>query len=72
MGTHIDYLGRLAHIDTETEMEKQGLITREARMNRELLRTIMQQAGFRPLRTEWWHFNFITRKEAKARYKVIR
>lgn len=72
MGTHIDYLGRLAHIDTETEMEKQGQITREARMNRELLRTVMQQAGFRPLRTEWWHFNFITRKEAKARYKVIR
>ncbi|MDE7378877.1 MAG: M15 family metallopeptidase [Paraprevotella sp.] len=72
MGTHIDYLGRLAHIDTETEMEKQGLITKEARMNRELLRTVMRQAGFRPLRTEWWHFNFITRKEAKARYKVIR
>ncbi|MCM1108209.1 MAG: M15 family metallopeptidase [Clostridium sp.] len=71
MGTHIDYLGRLAHIDTEEEMERRGEISKEARRNRELLRSVMRQAGFRPLRTEWWHFNFITRAEAKARYKVI-
>lgn len=72
MGTHIDYLGKMAHIDTEAEMEKKGQITRQARKNRELLRSVMQQAGFRPLRTEWWHFNFITRTEAKAHYKVIK
>jgi D-ala-D-ala dipeptidase len=72
MGTHIDYLGKLAHIDTEDAMEKQGLITQEARRNRELLRKVMREAGFRPLRTEWWHFNFITRAEAKAHYPVIK
>lgn len=72
MGTHIDYLGRMAHIDIEADMEKRGQITAQARKNRELLRRVMRQAGFRPLRTEWWHFNFITRAEAKAHYKVIK
>lgn len=72
MGTHIDYLGRMAHIDIEADMEKKGQITKQARRNRELLRSVMRQAGFRPLRTEWWHFNFITRAEAKAHYKVIK
>ncbi len=72
MGTHIDYLGRMAHTDIEADMEKKGRITPQARKNRELLRHVMRQAGFRPLRTEWWHFNFITRAEAKAHYQVIR
>lgn len=72
MGTHIDHLGRLAHIDREAELERSGQLTKQARRNRELLRSVMQQAGFRPLRTEWWHFNFITRTEAKAHYKVIK
>lgn len=72
MGTHIDYLGRMAHIDVEAGMERRGQITKQARRNRELLRSVMRQAGFRPLRTEWWHFNFITRAEARAHYKVIK
>lgn len=72
MGTHIDHLGRLARIDREAELERSGQLTKQARRNRELLRSVMQQAGFRPLRTEWWHFNFITRAEAKAHYKVIK
>ena len=38
MGTKIDYLGKLAHIDNEAEMVKLGKLTPEARRNRELLR----------------------------------
>ena len=71
MGTKIDYLGKLAHIDNEAEMVKLGKLTPEARRNRELLRRVMRQAGFKALHTEWWHFNFITRAEAKAHYKPI-
>ena len=51
---------------------KRGVISREAQRNRQLLRSVMRQAGFTPLRTEWWHFNLITRAQARARYKVIR
>ncbi len=71
MGTKIDCLGKAAHIEGEAEMVRQGKLTPEARRNRELLRRVMRQAGFKALRTEWWHFNFITRAEAKARYKPI-
>ena len=71
MGTKIDHLGRLAHIDTEADMVRRGVLTHEAWANRKLLRSVMRQAGFKALRTEWWHFNLITRAEAKAHYKVI-
>lgn len=71
MGTVIDHLGKEAHIDTEDAMVKRGVISAQARTNRRLLRRVMEQAGFRSLRTEWWHFNFISRAEAKAKYKPI-
>ena len=47
-------------------------MTEEARANRQLLREVMAVGGFKPLRTEWWHFNLCTRAEAKRNYKVIR
>lgn len=72
MGTPIDFLGKQAHTDIEADMVKQGIISAQAQRNRELLRKVMRQAGFKPLRTEWWHFNFITRAEAKAHYKPIK
>ncbi|MCD8318851.1 MAG: M15 family metallopeptidase [Paraprevotella sp.] len=72
MGTKIDYLGKMAHIDTEADMVKRGVLSRQARRNRQLLRQVMRQAGFKALRTEWWHFNFITRADAKAHYKAIK
>ncbi len=71
MGTLIDHLGPYAHIDAEASLAAQGVLTPEAKRNRELLRRIMRAAGFTPLRSEWWHFNFISRAEAKARHKPI-
>lgn len=72
MGTLIDHLGPLAHIDTEEALVRSRKLTAEAVKNRRLLRQVMQAAGFRPLRTEWWHFNLRSRAEAKAHYKVIK
>lgn len=72
MGTVIDYLGKWAHIDIEDDMMIKGIISNEAYNNRRLLRDIMKRAGFKALRSEWWHFNYITRAEAKAHYKVIK
>lgn len=71
MGTIIDHLGREAHIDIEDLLVEQKKMSPAARKNRQLLRQVMQYAGFKPLRTEWWHFNFKSRAEAKKRYKVI-
>lgn len=71
MGTEVDHLGVEAHITHEEELVKKGIITQEERKNRLLLREVMRKAGFRALNSEWWHFNFCSRNEAKQRYKVI-
>ena len=72
MGTKVDHLGKEAHIDTEAAMVQQGIITAQERKNRLLLRRVMTDAGYKPLRSEWWHFNYRSREEAKRNYKVIR
>lgn len=71
MGTRIDFLGKYAHIDEEKKLVEDGIISERARQNRLILRKVMTQAGFMPLKTEWWHFNFISRAQAKAKYKPI-
>lgn len=71
MGTTIDALTYKSHIDREEELVRTGKITAEAAKNRLLLRRVMQKAGFRPLRSEWWHFNYTTRADARKNYKVI-
>jgi len=40
-------------------------ISREARANRFLLRTVMLEAGFAPFDGEWWHFSYGDREWAK-------
>lgn len=71
MGTEVDHLGKEAHITHEEVMVKQGVITEQERQNRLLLRTVMRKAGFRALPSEWWHFNWCSRDEAKRSYQVI-
>ena len=66
MGTKIDYMGRAAHPEFETEMVRKGIITQEAVENRKLLRDVMAAGGFKVLKTEWWHFNLKTRAQIKA------
>ena len=71
MGTKVDYLGSYAHIDNEAGLVARHIITPQAKKNRELLRKVMSDAGFKPLKTEWWHFNLVSRAEAKAHYKAV-
>ena len=71
MGTPFDFFGEEAHTDKEETLVKSGKITEEDYHNRRLLRSIMQQAGFTPITSEWWHFNACTAEVAKAKYKVI-
>ena len=72
MGTKVDFLGSYAHIDNEAALVSRHIITKEAKQNRELLRKVMTAAGFKPLKTEWWHFNLVSRAEAKAHYKAVK
>ena len=72
MGTKVDHLGVESHIDRESELVSRHVISREALDHRLLLRSVMKEAGFTPLRTEWWHFNLISRAQARAQYKPVR
>ena len=72
MGTPIDYLGKLAHVRDETAHFRKGCLTRQHLTRRRLLREVMAVGGFKVLPTEWWHFNFKTRAEARAHYHLIR
>ncbi len=72
MGTKIDYLGKLAHIDNEAEMVKSRANSRrKPGATANCCAGSCAKPGSKALRTEWWHFNFITRAEAKAHYKPI-
>lgn len=49
MGTPFDYLDPLSHPNNRKVSTQQF-------QNRMLLRKLMIQFGFRPIKTEWWHF----------------
>jgi D-alanyl-D-alanine dipeptidase len=71
MGAPFDYFGEEAHTDKEDILLQSGKISREAFLNRRLLREVMRQAGFRTILYEWWHFNACSRAEARRYYRVI-
>lgn len=52
MGSDFDDFSPRAHVDAE------GL-TRQQADNRQLLRAVMSQAGFRQWPYEWWHFDYL-------------
>ena len=51
MGTDFDHFGIEAHIDYKD-------LSDSIKSNRKKLEIAMRAAGFSPLKTEWWHFNF--------------
>lgn len=71
MGSPFDYFGDEARPDKEEKLISQGKITRVYLRNRLLLRKVMTEAGFRVLPSEWWHFNLLSRKEARRTLQVI-
>ena len=49
MGTPFDFFGERSHTD-------HAAVTGEARENRQLLKRIMEAAGFQNYALEWWHY----------------
>jgi D-alanyl-D-alanine dipeptidase len=72
MGTDYDFFGPLAYPRMEMEMLKQGKLTAKQIANRNILRNVMIKAGFKVNTTEWWHFDGMSKKQAKATYGMIR
>ncbi len=55
MGTGFDHFSDTAHHSFKA-------LSEEVLTNRNLLRSMMEKHGFRPLETEWWHYSFISSK----------
>ena len=49
MGSGWDFFGDISHHDS-------SLVDEQATANRNLLRDLMVENGFRAITTEWWHY----------------
>lgn len=72
MGTPYDFFGPLAYPRSEQLMLQQGKLSPKQIANRSILRKAMTQAGFTVNTTEWWHFDGLSRKSARAKYGMIK
>ncbi len=71
MGTPYDFFGPKAYPKLEVSLLKSGQLTAAQVANRRLLRQTMRAGGFMPIDYEWWHFNAMSRQEAKRRFKRV-
>jgi D-alanyl-D-alanine dipeptidase len=71
MGTKYDFFGELAYPIKEAYFLKKKKLTNQQVTNRLLLRKVMITAGYTAIDYEWWHFNAVSRSEAKSSYKII-
>lgn len=72
MGAGYDDPSEIAYPSMEYHYLKTGELTREQVANRKILREVMRKAGFSVLPTEWWHFNAMSREQARSRYPIVR
>ncbi len=71
MGSAIDDLSILSDPSYEEHFLKLGRLSKKQVQNRNILLEIMEEAGWKRLSTEWWHFNALQSSEAKKKYKPI-
>jgi D-alanyl-D-alanine dipeptidase len=71
MGTDYDHFGELAFPEKEPQLVKEGKLTSDIVENRQLLRKCMIDAGFTNNKSEWWHFDAMSRQKAQRTYKII-
>jgi D-alanyl-D-alanine dipeptidase len=71
MGTSFDDFTALAEPVKEEAFFKSGKLTKEQLANRKILRGIMVKALFEQRPNEWWHYDAISGKIVKKRYKIV-
>jgi len=71
MGTGFDDLTELSHPALEEGFLTRGDLKAAQLANRRVLRDAMGEAGWRGIRTEWWHFDAGDRDRIRAEYLRI-
>jgi D-alanyl-D-alanine dipeptidase len=71
MGTAYDHFGLTSQPRMERRLQKEGKLSAVQIANRKRLRRIMQKAGFMPISSEWWHFNYYSLARAKSKFAPV-
>lgn len=71
MGTPFDDLTPLAEPKRENEFLSNGQLSQLQWKNRQILRVVMEQAGFSQLPHEWWHYDALPGAEVRARFQRL-
>lgn len=71
MGSNFDHFGDESEPRYELRLLAEGKLTQDHIQNRTLLRSVMHQAAFQGIVSEWWHFNAMSREQASNLYSVV-
>ncbi|WP_324171795.1 M15 family metallopeptidase [Sulfurimonas sp.] len=76
-GSHLDmgmnpfYKNRFELLYAVTKNKLFPSLSKEQSKNRLLLKSVMEKAGFKSIKLEWWHFNGFLKKTIRKKYKII-
>lgn len=71
MGTGFDDFRDLAQPKLEPQFLQSGELTQTQYQNRLLLRSLMEDQGFKVLEHEWWHFNALPKDQVHGKHPVL-
>ena len=76
-GSHLDmgmnpfYKNRFQLLYAIIKNKLSPSLSEEQSANRLLLKSIMEQAGLKSIKLEWWHFNGFSKEVIRRRYEII-
>ncbi|QDK44894.1 hypothetical protein DOM22_06820 [Bdellovibrio sp. ZAP7] len=71
MGTGFDDFRDLAQPKLESQFLKSGELTQLQYSNRMILRTLLEDQGFKVLEHEWWHFNALPKDQVHGKHPIL-
>jgi D-alanyl-D-alanine dipeptidase len=71
MGSGYDEMTELSHPKLEAEHLVTGKLTARQVGHRELLRSVLGQAGFGGIDNEWWHFEMLERDHVRRHFTRV-
>jgi D-alanyl-D-alanine dipeptidase len=71
MGTGFDDFRDLAQPKLESQFLQSGELTKLQFSNRMILRTLLEDQGFKVLEHEWWHFNALPKDQVHGKHPIL-
>jgi len=71
MGTPFDDFTELSQVRPEPQFFRDGLLSQKHLENRQLLRKVMEDAGFIQLPIEWWHYDALPRDQVVGHFPLV-